>query len=85
MSDLGLPVTSLSTKSNSLHGDERIVFENAANMIRYHTWFVNPFVKPGENDTLLEGHWVKTATKLGWRNIAISKVAMTFVSLLINK
>ena len=54
----------LSTKSNSLHGEERVVFENAANMVRYHTWFVNPFVKPAENDSLLEGYWVKAATKL---------------------
>jgi len=54
-------------------------------MIRYHTWFVNPFVKPAENDTLLEGYLVKAATKLGWRNIEMRKVAMTFVSLLINK
>ena len=32
-SNIGVPVTSLSTKSNSLHGDKRIVFENAATMI----------------------------------------------------
>jgi len=67
--DIGVPVTSLSTKSNSLHGDERIVFEKATNMIWYHTWFVNPFVKPDENDTLLEGYWVKAPTKFSWRNI----------------
>ena len=62
---IGVPVTSLSTKSNFLHADEWIVFENAANMILSHTWFVNPFVKPAENDTLLEGYGVKAATKLG--------------------
>ena len=84
-SDIGVPVTSLSTKSNSLHGDERIVFENAANMVWYHTWFVNPFVKPAENDTLLESYWVKAATKLGWTNIDMRKAAMTFVSLRNNK
>ena len=84
-SAIGVPVTSLSTKSNSLHVDESKVFENAANIIRYHTWFVNPLVKPAENDTLLEGYWVMAATKLGWRNIEMRKAAMTFVSLLINK
>jgi len=84
-SDIGLLVTSLSTKSNSLHGDEKIVFENAANMIRYHKLFVNPFLKPAVNDTLLEGYWVKTATKLGWRNIEMGKAAMPFICLLINK
>jgi hypothetical protein len=83
-SDIGVPVA-LSAKSNSLHGEERIVFENAANMVRYHTWFVNPFVKPAENDTLLESYWVKAATKLGWGTIEMGKSAMTFVSLLIDK
>ena len=83
---MGLPVT-LSTKGNTLpvHGELRIVFENAANMVQYHTWFVNPFVKPAENDTLLESYWVKAATKLGWRNIEMSKAAMTFVGLRIDK
>ena len=57
-----IPITSLSTKSNSLHADERRVFENAADMVRYHTWFVNPFVKPAENDTLLESYWAKGAS-----------------------
>jgi len=55
-SDIGVPVNSLSTKSNSLHSDERIVFDNAANMIRYHAWFVNPFVKPAKNNTLLDSY-----------------------------
>jgi len=80
-----IPITSLSTKSNSLHGDERIVFENTADMVRYHTWFVNDFVKPAENDSLLESYWAKAATKLGWRNMGISKPAMTFVTLLSNE
>ena len=65
-SDIEIPI-SPSTKSNLLHGEERIVFENAANRVRYHTWFVNPFVKPAENDSPLEGYWEKAATKLGWR------------------
>ena len=81
---MGLPVT-LSIKGNTLHGEQRIVFENAANMVRYHTWFVNLFVKPAENDTLLESYWVKAAIKLGWRNIEMSKAAMTFVGLRIDK
>ncbi|KAG0632977.1 hypothetical protein HOY80DRAFT_1006376 [Tuber brumale] len=53
-SDIVDTVTSLSDQSNFMRGEERIVFENAANMVRYHTWFVNPFVKPSENDSLLE-------------------------------
>ena len=74
-----------STKSNTLHGKERIVFENAANMVRYHIWFVNPFVKPAENDSLLEGYWVKAATKLGWKDVEMGRAAMNFVCLLIYK
>ena len=37
VSDIAIPVTSRSTKRNSLHDDERIFFENVANMIRYYT------------------------------------------------
>ncbi|KAG0632903.1 hypothetical protein HOY80DRAFT_1065957 [Tuber brumale] len=73
-------VTSLSDRSNFMRGVERIVFENAANMVRYHTWFVNPFVKPSENDSLLESYWVKAASKLGWPSLAMQKHAMTFSS-----
>jgi len=54
-SDIGITVTSLSTKSNSLHGDERIVLENGAKMIWYHTWFLNPFVKPAGKKYTSEG------------------------------
>ena len=68
-----------------MSGEERIIFENAANMVRYHTWFVNPVVKPAENDSLLEGYWVKAARKQGWENIEMGRAAMTFVSLLIEK
>jgi hypothetical protein len=82
-SNIGTPIA-LSAKSNTLHGEERIIFENAANMVRYHTWFVNPFVKPAENDTLLEGYWAKAARKLGWGNRVMERRAMTFVSLLID-
>ena len=53
-SDIKIPIAP-STKSNTLHGEERVVLENAANMVRYHTWFINPFIKPAENDSLLEG------------------------------
>ena len=74
-----------STKSNTLSGEKRIVFENAANIVWYHTWFVDPFVKPAENDLLLEDYWVKAATKLGWRHVERGRAAMTFVSLLIDK
>jgi len=58
-----------------------MVFENAADMVMYHTWFVNPFVKPAENDTLLESYWAKAATKVAWRNMQMRRPAMTFVSL----
>ncbi|KAG0125455.1 hypothetical protein HOY82DRAFT_616507 [Tuber indicum] len=58
-SDIEIPVA-ISIKSNTLHGEQRIVFENAANMVRYHTWFINPLVKPAENDTLLESYWLKS-------------------------
>ena len=83
-SDIEIPIAP-STKSNTLSGEERIIFENAANMVRYHTWFVNPFVKPAENDSLLEGYWVKAARKLGWGDVEMGRAAMTFVSLLIEK
>ncbi|CUS06704.1 unnamed protein product [Tuber aestivum] len=78
-SDIVDTVTSLSDRSNFMRGEERIVFENAANMVRYHTWFVNPFVKPSENDSLLESYWVKAASKLGWPGLAMQKHAMTFL------
>ncbi|KAG0125163.1 hypothetical protein HOY82DRAFT_616988 [Tuber indicum] len=81
---IAVPVT-ISSKSNTLHGEEKIVFENTADMVRYHTWFVNPFVKPAENDALLESYWVKAATKLGWRDVEMGKSAMTFVYRLIIK
>ncbi|KAG0132545.1 hypothetical protein HOY82DRAFT_606659 [Tuber indicum] len=77
-SDIAVPVT-ISSKSNTLHGEGRIVFENTADMVLYHTWFVNPFVKPAENDALLESYWVKGATKLGWRDVEMGKSAMTFL------
>ena len=63
-SDIEIPIAP-STKSNTLSPEERIIFENGANMVRYHTWIVNPFVKPAENDSLLEGYCVKAARKLG--------------------
>ncbi|KAG0641325.1 hypothetical protein HOY80DRAFT_1113339 [Tuber brumale] len=64
--------------SNFIRGEERIVFENAANMVRYHTWFVNPFVKLSENNSPLESYWVKAVSKLGWPGLAMQKHAMTF-------
>ena len=83
-SDIEIPIA-LSTQSNTLHGEERVVFENAAKMVRYHKWFVNPFVKPAENDSLLQGYWVKAATKLGWGDPEMGSAAMSFVCLLIYK
>ncbi|KAG0138784.1 hypothetical protein HOY82DRAFT_595296 [Tuber indicum] len=77
-SDIAVPVT-ISSKNNTWHGEERIVFENAADMVRYYTWFVNPFVRPAENDALLESYWVNAATKLGWRDVEMGKSAMTFL------
>ena len=83
-SDIKIPIA-LSTKSNTLHGEERVVFQDAASVVRYHTWFVNPFVQPTQNDSLLEGYWVKGATKLGWGDVEMGKAAMSFVCLLIYK
>ena len=83
-SDIEIPIAP-STKSNTLHGEERIVFENVANMVWYHTWFVNPFLKPAENVSLLEGYWVKAATNLGWEDVEMGRAAMSFVCLLIYK
>ena len=83
-SDIDIPIAPL-TKSNTLSGEERIIFENAANMVRYHTWFVNPFVKPAENNSLLEDYWVTTARKQVWGEVELERAAMTFVSRLIEK
>ena len=82
--DIEIPIA-LSTKCNTLHGEERIVFENGANMVRYHTWFVNPFVKPAEHDLLLEGYWVKAASKLGWEDVEMGRAALSVVCLLFYK
>ncbi|KAG0641326.1 hypothetical protein HOY80DRAFT_999417 [Tuber brumale] len=65
-SDIVDTVTSLSDWSNFMRGEERI--------------FINPFVKPSENDSLFESYWVKAASKLGWPGLAMQKHAMTFVS-----
>ena len=54
-------------------------------MVRYHTWFVNPFVKPAANDSLVEGYWVKAATKLGWGDVEMEMTAMSLVYLVIYK
>ena len=64
VSNIELPIVP-SPKSPKLNGEERIILENVANMVRYNTWFVNPFVKPAENDSLLEGYWVNAAALLG--------------------
>ena len=83
-SDIGIPIAP-STKSNTLHAEERVVFEHAGNMVRYQTWFVNPFVKPAESELLLEGNWLKAATKLGWGDVEMGRAAMSCVCLLIYK
>ena len=56
-SDIEIPIAPLS-KSNTLHGEERILFEKVVYMVWYHTWFFDPFVKAAENDLLLECYWV---------------------------
>ena len=83
-SDIEIPIAA-PTKSNTLHGSERIVFENAANMVWYYTQFVKLFVKPAENDSFLEGYCVNAATRRGWEDVDMGREAMTFVSLLIAK
>ncbi|KAG0124271.1 hypothetical protein HOY82DRAFT_618026 [Tuber indicum] len=77
-SDIVVLVT-ISSKSNTLHGEERTVFENAADMVLYHTWFVNRIVKPAENDAVLKSYWVKAATKLDWTDVEMGKSVMTFL------
>lgn len=62
-----------------MHGDERIVFENAANLVRYYTWFVDPFVDPAINDTLLEKLWRNASDSLGLV-VKMTGNAKTFVS-----
>ena len=83
-SNIEIPIAP-STKSNTLSGEERIIFENPANMIRYHTCFVNPFVKQAKYISLLEGNRVKAARKLGWGDVEMGRAAMTFLRLLIEK
>ena len=48
-----------------MYSNERIVFENAANLVRYYTWFVDLFVDAAINDTLLEKLWWNAADSLG--------------------
>ena len=62
-----------------MHGDERIVFENAANLVRYYTWFVDPFVDPAINDTLHEKRWRNASDSLGLV-VKMTGNAKTFVS-----
>lgn len=59
--------------------------ENDVDVVWYHTWFVNPFIKPAGSNTLLETYWTKAATKLGWRNMDMRRPAITFISLLSNE
>ena len=75
VSDIEVPIAPW-TKSNTLHGEERVVLENAANRVWYHTWFVNPFVMPTANDAFLEGYSVKAATKLGWGDVEMGRAAI---------
>ena len=62
-----------------MYSNERIVFENAANLVRYYTWFVDPFVDPAINDTLLEKLWRNAADSLGLV-VEMTGKAKTFVS-----
>jgi len=63
---------------NLMHGEERIVFEKAANLVRYHTWFVEPFVTPSENDSLLETLWQKASIDLNMP-VTMGPKAITYV------
>ena len=64
---------------NQTHGDEQIVFENAANLVRYYTRFVDPFVDPAINDTLLGKLWQNPSDSLGLV-VKMTGNAKTFVS-----
>ena len=83
-SDIEIPIAP-STKSNTFHGENLLVFEKAANMVWFHIWFVNPLVKSAENDLLLERYWVKAATKQGWSDVGMERAALNVVCLLIYK
>jgi len=61
-----------------MHGNERVVFENAANLVRLHTWFVEPFVKASENDALLDTLWLKASEETGI-SVELSRTAKTYV------
>jgi len=68
-----------------LHAEKRIVSEHAADRVGYHTRFVKPFVNPAQNNSLLEGYWVKAVTKLSSKLVEMKRTAITLVRLLINK
>ena len=62
-----------------MYGDTRIVFENAANLVRYYSWFVDPFVDLAINDMLLEKLWRNAVDSLGLV-VEMTGNAKTFVS-----
>jgi len=64
---------------NQLHGDERVVFEYAADLVRYHTWFADAFVDPTMNDALIDKLWLE-ASERRRLSVKMSASARTFVS-----
>ena len=62
-----------------MHGDERTVFEYAADLVRYHTWFADAFVDPTANDALIDKLWLQASDRLRLR-VKMSANAKTFVS-----
>lgn len=62
-----------------MHGEERTVFENAADLVRYYTWFVDPFVDATSNDALIEKIWLSASDRLHM-SVPMSGNAKTFVS-----
>src|SRR5688572_6127636 len=73
-----LSVSYLGKRINQMHGNERVAFENAANLVRLHTWFVEPFVKASENDALLDALWLKASGETGI-SVELSRTARTYV------
>ena len=62
-----------------MHGDEQTVFEYAADLVRYYTWFVDAFVDPTVNDALIDKLWLQASNKLRLP-VKMSANAKTFVS-----
>jgi hypothetical protein len=64
---------------NQMHGDERTVFEYTADLVRYHTCFMNGFVEATANDALIDKLGLLASEKVRLE-VTMSTNAKTFVS-----